>query len=353
MHIRVFDVRGVSDEECAKINDCMNCLRAETLPDDPPRPAQEQINAWRNLPPMLDASCWAAWDDDRSEVLGYGVVFFLHTEENRHMVQFELYVQPDWRRQGIGRQLLAHLVEVPRREGRRLMFVETNERIPAGTIVMERLGGKAGLSMRVSQLNLPDLDRDLIRTWQARAQERASGFELGVWGGPYPEADLPAIAALHDAMNLAPRGDLDFEDQHMTPEQLRQMEQHLFGRGDERWTMVVRERATGEFAGFTEIMWNPNRPDLAMQGATAVWPKFRNRGLGRWLKAAMIEKVLRDRPTVKRIRTGNAEMNEAMLNINRELGFQPYQSRLIWQVETEQVLAYLAEKNAVAVSTVS
>jgi GNAT superfamily N-acetyltransferase len=126
------------------------------------------------------------------------------------------------------------------------------------------------------------------------------------------------------------------------------MEQYIFSRGDQRWTMYVRERASGEFAGFTEVMWNPNRPDLANQGATAVWPIYRNKGLGRWLKAAMLKKVLCDRPQVKRVRTGNADSNAEMLRINEELGFKPYQSQTFWQVETDKVLAYLGIPQPVA-----
>ena len=50
-------------------------------------------------------------------------------------------------------------------------------------------------------------------------------------------------------------------------------------------------------------MWNPNRPELLGQGMTGVFPQYRNRGLGRWLKAAMLDKVLKERPQVKYVRT--------------------------------------------------
>ncbi|MBI3460811.1 hypothetical protein HY009_07770, partial [Candidatus Acetothermia bacterium] len=70
-------------------------------------------------------------------------------------------------------------------------------------------------------------------------------------------------------------------------------------------------------------------------------PKYRNKGLGRWLKAAMLEKVLRERPQVKRLRTGNANSNGPMLKINHELGFKPYKSWIDWQVELDKALAYL------------
>ena len=111
--------------------------------------------------------------------------------------------------------------------------------------------------------------------------------------------------------------------------------------GNQRWTFYVMEKASGKFAGYTETVWNPNRPEILRQDMTGVFPEYRNRGLGRWLKAAMIDKVLKDRPQVKYIRTGNADSNAAMLKINNELGFQPYMASTLWQVELDQVMAYL------------
>jgi hypothetical protein len=40
------------------------------------------------------------------------------------------------------------------------------------------------------------------------------------------------------------------------------------------------------------------------------------------------------------IRTGKANSNAPMLKINNELGFKPYMSQVIWQVETEKVAEY-------------
>ena len=60
------------------------------------------------------------------------------------------------------------------------------------------------------------------------------------------------------------------------------------------------------------------------------------------LKAAMIDKIRRDRPQVRRIRTDNAGSNAPMLKINRELGFKLYKSSTVWQVELDKVEEFLA-----------
>ncbi|MEM7738359.1 MAG: GNAT family N-acetyltransferase, partial [Deinococcota bacterium] len=60
-----------------------------------------------------------------------------------------------------------------------------------------------------------------------------------------------------------------------------------------------------------------------------------------WLKAAMIQRVLSERPAIKHIDTGNANSNAAMLAINQQLGFKPYKSETVWQLDISRLRAYL------------
>jgi GNAT superfamily N-acetyltransferase len=199
------------------------------------------------------------------------------------------------------------------------------------------------MEAHTNQLRLADLDRSRIADWIERGQQNLAEFELGFWEGPYPEEKIQGIADLYELTNQQPLGDLEIEDTHMTPEQLRQIEKNSFARGNQRWTFYISDRATGKFIGYTEMVWNPNRPDLLRQDMTGVFPQYRNLGLGRWLKAAMLEKVLKERPQAKYVRTGNADTNAAMLKINTELGFKPYMADTIWQVELQKVFDYLSK----------
>lgn len=343
IEIQPFNIAGASDQEYAALNRHFNRAKLETLPNDPPTPLEQTIGQMRNIPPFVSVDSWIGWDRAGTEIVASAVVSFLKTEDNTHLVQFDLSVDPQYRRQGIGREMLRQLMVVPQREGRRLMMTDTNERVPAGAAFMTRLGAERGLEMHTNQLVLADLDRELISRWQVEGKTRASGFMLGFWDGPYPDDQIEVIAALFDVMNTAPREKLDMEDMHMTPEQLRQTEQMETAMGTQRWTLYVSDAATGRFAGFTEVRWNPASPAIVNQGGTGVFPEFRGLGLGRWLKAAMLARILQDRSEAKFVRTGNADSNAAMLGINQALGFTPYISRCVWQLETDKALAYLGK----------
>ncbi|MFN8493766.1 MAG: GNAT family N-acetyltransferase [Caldilineaceae bacterium] len=341
LHIEPFDLRNASQADYVALNALNNRIRVESLPDDPPIPVEEMIQEMQHIPIFVDVYAWAVWQADRSTMIGNGDVSVLRMENNQHIGQFSIQIAPEYRRQGLGRRLLALIVEQAQREQRRLLITSTNGRIPAGAAFMLRLGAQKGLEGHANQLVLADLDPKLIQQWLAQGAKLAEDFELGLWVGALPEERLAAIADLFNVMNTAPRDQLEVEDFQVTPERLREIERSLAARQAERWTMHITERATGKLVGFTDVFWHPNRPQLLNQGDTGVFPEYRKRGLGRWLKAAMLEKVLRERPQVKFVRTGNADSNAAMLKINYELGFKPYLSHTVWQVETEQVANYL------------
>jgi mycothiol synthase len=340
MRIEQIDIRQATDAQLTALNALTNETRQERFPDDPLISLDEDMRRWRNIPEVIRVAEWLAWDDEA--LIAEAHTEFLATEENKHLLEFMIFVTRDRRRQGIATQLLAEISEYAAGENRPTLLSFTFGSVPAGAAFMERIGAQVGLETHTNQLDLRDLDRDLLPLWQERAKERAVGYELVLWENGYPDDVLEQLVAVWESMNRAPRGTLQMEDFHWTVHHIRDFAASDRKRGNEVWSIAARERATGNLAGFTEVTWHPNRPEIVHQRGTGVLSQYQNLGLGRWMKAAMLEKILRERPQVRRVRTGNADSNAPMLKINRELGFKPYVSNSIWQVELPQVEAYLS-----------
>jgi len=343
--MRPFALRASTPDEYARLNLFKNVLRSEILPDDPPFPCEEDIHRWQGMPELINEAAWAVWDDSSKRILAFGQADIYQTGDNPHLIDVRIEVLPEFRRRGLGRLLLRRIADHARHERRSLMIMECNDRVPAGGAFLERIGGRRGLEEPINQLRLAELNRDLIQRWMESQAALAADFVMGLWDVPYPEEQLQALADLYQVVaNDQPRDALNMEDINYSPAMMHQFDAAQRAGGDQRWSLYVTRRSDGLLAGISEVFWNPNRPAILWQGLTGVLPDHRNRGLGRWMKAAMLTKILRERPEVQFIRSGNATSNAPMLKINRALGFKQLIAWVIWQVKLDAVQDYLSSR---------
>lgn len=339
------DAAALDDADLSHLNDHLNRIRLEADPDFPPRPLAE-TRAWlTEVPGFIRHRAW--WvRADTGRVIGFCQADAFEVEGNRHIVEVDVGVDPERRRQGLGTALVGAVIPFAREIGRRRLFLFTDSAVPSGEAFAGALGAEPGLREIVSRVAVADLDRELLRSWIAHAESHATDFELTWYDGPYPEQALPRMVELTRVMNDAPTEDLDMGDFDLSGGDLRDVERSFAARGIERWTAVAVHRPSGRAAGFTEIYWNPTIPHLAQQGDTGVHPDFRGHRLGKWMKAAMAERVLAERPQVTHIQTDNAGSNEPMLAINREMGFREHKKGIVWQIELDDLEARLTPDRA-------
>jgi GNAT superfamily N-acetyltransferase len=263
--------------------------------------------------------------------------------DNAHFMQIDVAVVPEARRRGVGRALVAWSLDVARRRGRRLVVGASSGTVPAGEAFARAFGATEGMRSRVNEL---DVERHrerlfgadgLVARWIAEGPARAPDYAVDWLPHPLPEEVLEPLAALKQSMNDAPRGTLDVEDRVYTAASLRESDAFTTARGDVAWTLLARHQNDGAFAGITDLYWNADNPRVAQQGDTAVAPEHRGHALGKWLKAAMLERLHRERPDVRVVRTGNADTNAAMLGINEALGFAVAREMIVWQVATDEL----------------
>ncbi len=337
--IEPFDPLTATEPELVALHQFTSALQRELLPDDPPTPLAVAMRTWRTPVSVMTTRVWLARRQDA--VLGRAQLLFGNTDENRHAARFAIEVAAEERRQGLGRALLAPLAQAARSEARELLIADTNARIPGGAAFMARLGGARGLEATKRQLVVAERDLARIAEWRSGPAQLTDGFELLVRVGAWPESELESAVALYEIMNTAPRGAIAVSDQKVTVEQLRELERMLATRGSERWTFIARDRASGAWAGFTDLATSPAAPYLVSVLNTGVSPAYRGRGLARWLKAELLDWVAREHPEIRLVRTANADSNAAMVLINEQLGFKPYSAQTVWQAGLATLEGYL------------
>ncbi|HET9443746.1 MAG TPA: GNAT family N-acetyltransferase [Acidimicrobiales bacterium] len=313
----------------------------EHLPGDRPTPFDEWLADERRELSFVDKHRFGALEDGRA-VLWATVE--LRREQNTHFALGSVYVRPDRRRRGWGTRALRRLVEVALDDGRTSLVVDVREGL-GGAEFLSGLGLTPRLTEHHNRLTLAEVDRAMLRQWVDRAPERAAGYSLRFWEDRTPPDLMEHFAAFTEVMNTAPRDELEVDDEAMPPEHLGEREEQRLRAGLHWWTLAAVEDATGDFAGFTQLYFSGWRDEIAFQGDTGVNPAHRDRGLGRWLKAAMLLRLLDQRPAVAEIDTWNAGSNDAMLGINHALGFRVIEVWWAYQGELAVIAKALEERS--------
>jgi mycothiol synthase len=335
--VEEIDVRTASDDELRPLGDLSVAWNTEVTPEDPPLPVDVAMGRMRGQPKEVIRRDWVVRAPD-GEVIGRALLARFEAPDNQHIREAFIYVRPEHRRRGIARGLFARLAAAASERDDMLFFMNTNSRAPAGDAFVKRLDAEPGLNNRTSQTDLAMIDRALVREW---AVLDPKGYRLEWVDGDVPDGLVRNVIVAYDAMNTAPRDGLKMEDWKTTPELIRSFDAGRRRAGRVRRLLLAIHEATGETAGFTEVEYDPRQPHLVFQDGTAVIPAHRGHGLGKWIKALMIERILREWPEAKLIRTGNAYSNAPMLSINDRLGFKVAWSVVVWQLPLAKAKAYV------------
>lgn len=317
--------------------------------DDP-----DDVRAWRLLDNAVSAvdAPWAfpatdlsvagwfghGWDGEPAtpyvaradgEVVGGGSVG-TSERDNLHLAWFEIQVHPDHRRRGHGSAILAHLEERARELGR------TSAGMAGWESDMTRgFADRHGYDLKHQAINrrqyLAEVDRAELARRHEAALPHAADYEIERWPVPAPRDRLDDLATMTAAINDAPTGDLEIDDEVFDADRIEAYETSCLGRGERLYRLVARRRDSGELAGQTVVAVEVERPTIGHQHDTSVVRAHRGHRLGLVLKAEMLRWLDEEEPQLEEIDTWNAEENSQMIGVNELLGYRVMGRELAFQ----------------------
>ena len=310
----------------------------ESRPDDPLRPDDiEEIALKRKDPYRIEHRYEISRGSRMLSALSVEVVKpgTPEYETNRHLLWADGYVRPEERRLGIATRWLPVLLELMEQHGSTIADIWTEE--PAGHAFLKWLGAEEKFSGAENRLRLADVDWAIVERWVSEGPERSPQTRLEVYDGPMPEEMWDDFAPqLSLLLNTIPFEDLDHGEIVITAGHMREFVDQMAARGETLHSMLTRE-PDGIISGITDTRFAPYQPTIVFQGFTGVRPEARGRGIGKWLKAAMLLHMRELYPDARWVSTDNAGSNAPMLAINKKLGFREFRAGSEYQISRERL----------------
>jgi len=344
IEIHPFDVRSESQEEWERIGAFASQFQKEFWPDDKRDTETTRIMIQSQLEETDMVMYTAVIPEQDNKIVALSrLVFYKKSspsyEENRHICNVVgPYVLKEYRNSSLATRLVPLIHDEVKRAGRTsIVGMALNE---AGRQLVQKLGGKEAQNVQENRLLLNDVDWNMVKDWVQEGPLRSPGTRIEFYHS-IPDEIMERFCDVYtEVQNQAPRDELEVGDQVVTPE-LWKKRMEKFSQTNMKYLAAVTIESDGEISGLTDVAWFPARPKILAQWLTGVRQQYRGRGLGKWLKGAVLLKVSDEFPSVTTISTGNAASNEPMLDINRRLGFKLHLDMYQYQLELEQFQKYL------------
>jgi GNAT superfamily N-acetyltransferase len=299
---------------------CFEALRAAGEVDDPLGPpwSLRRLRAWLEYP-TDPAETWTIGDEASGAIQGW-YYLVLPERENRERAYVFLNVHPAARRQGLGTALLRHAAGRAAAAGRAVLDSGAFQG-SAGAAFAGRAGATPGLVEARRVLVLGKIPAGRIAALREQAAQAATEYTLVTWDGRVPEEYLARYAAVENAMADAPHDDGQ-EPEVWDAARAGELMDRRERQGRHIYTLAALHAASGEIAAVTSVEADLDNPRWGHQLLTAVTREHRGHRLGLLVKTAMLDWLAAAEPAQERIVTGNAAVNQHMIAINEDLGYE-------------------------------
>jgi GNAT superfamily N-acetyltransferase len=338
-----FKPKEASREDWAKFHEYRRVRHMDTDPEDPITPDDIVEMNYLKDDPFGDQREFVLFDKDK-KIASLGIYALKPGapgyEENKEHLWGGGSVRKEHRRQGIGTTWLFKLKDMMLEYDRTIFTTGTQEE--DGFAFMQWLGLEPKQVMDENRLDFRKVDWDMIQQWIKEGREKSPDTKVEIYENRMPEEMWEEYAPeLSRLLNTMPFDDLEHGEIVITPEVFKEHYERLDQMKAELHTIITRE-PDGTISSMTDVRWLPHRENFVDQMFTGVDPAARGRGLGKLIKAQMLDLVRNKYTDIHWVVTENANTNEAMLAINRKLGFALHKPHRSYQIRLDELEKFLA-----------
>jgi GNAT superfamily N-acetyltransferase len=256
---------------------------------------------------------------------------------NKDRVYVEPVVLARYRRRGVGTQLLPLIVKYARKVG--ATWIQGDTKFKSGFRFSEKLGATEAGRQRTNRLTVDKLDWELMQRWVEEGRSRNPDVELVRFVNlPVPDLIDPICDLITDINRNQPKDDLEGMSFTLTPEEFIR-ENTRMEEGKIEHVIICTREPDGTLSGMTDIFHSEANPTYAYVRLTGVRPEYQDRGLGKWLKAAMMLDLRESYPDVRFVDTSNFNNNRPMLSINDRMGFELFEQFVFYKISVADLAA--------------
>ena len=256
-------------------------------------------------------------------------------ETNRHLLWSWAWVLEPSRRRGLGRAWVPKVLELMDQHGCTVLSMAAE--LESGHAFMRWLGAEPRMREQQSRLDLRRVNWEMVERWVREGEAASPSSRMELYSRRMPAGMLEEYCRIRsELLNTMPFEDLDHGVIVQTVEHQREWYDRMDVSGSAHHVCLIRE-PDGSVSGMTDVAQHPYEPDFVRQDFTGVHPQARGRGLGKWLKAAMLLYIRGAHPGAITVTTENAGSNAPMLAINHALGFKLSREITFYQVSRERL----------------
>ena len=331
-----FDVFTATDDLFEKYFDLNDELFFEVEPDDTPYPRDLRKKMMTDQNPRSDTHRWLILSENDEIVIGfaqlnYNTKLANNYEQTKHIASVELGISKSFRRKGLGSKLLRtvldHLLKLER-----ITTLTSTLSDETGINFCNFLRGIFVHEESEFRLHFSKIDWDSIKQWKSTGEilSKSDGITLEMFE-TCPEDIIQDYTEIYtETLNQRPLGQIP-ATVRVTPETRKEKEKSWITDRGHKWFTMITKESDQQISGLTEMVYIPESPYYIEQLLTGVKTEYRGRGLGKWLKAEMIDFIHKKYPEIEFIATDNAGTNAPMISINERLGFKKHISIKTYQ----------------------